>query len=74
MVEKSIHPRDPRGGDLDVQEEVIGHRKGVNEQIIHRDLVRQIPLPDVAVEDGRHVNEEEVDEEVMEIQHRRQGR
>ena len=74
VVEQRLHARNPRRRDLDVEKEVIWNGEGVDEQIIQRDLVRQIPLPDVAVKHGRHVNQKQVNEEVMEVQHRRQGR
>ncbi len=73
MVEQCLHLGNPGGGHLDVEEEVVGDRDGVDEEVVQGHLVGHVPLAGVGVVDGCDIDEKQVDEEVVEVQKRGQS-
>ena len=68
MVEQSFHPGDPRRCDFNVEKEVIGYGKGVNEQVIEGHFVRHVPVPGVSEIHRCNVNQKQVNKQVVEIE------
>ena len=68
VVQQSVHARNPRRGDLHVEKQVVGDSEGINEQIVQRHLVGHVSVPRVGEVDGRHVDQKQVDEQVVKIE------
>ena len=72
LIQERIHVWNPRGCDLDVEEQVVRDRQSIDQQIVERDFVGHVSVAREGEVYRGHINQEQVDKEVVEIEEFRQ--